>query len=81
MPKSRQRQRSKRRSYVAPPPKRKPKDSPPWFGWLILGVMGLGVLTIVFNYMNLVPGGTNQGYLWGGLALIAVGFGLATRLR
>jgi hypothetical protein len=81
MPKSKQRQRSKRRSYVAPPPKRKPKESPPWFGWLILGVMGVGVLLIVFNYMKLLPGATNQAYLWAGLGLIAVGFGLSTRLR
>jgi hypothetical protein len=81
MPKSRQRQKQKRRPYAAPPPKRKPKDSPPWFGWLILGVMGAGVLVIVLNYMKLLPGATSPGYLWAGLGLIAVGFGLATRLR
>ncbi|MEW6059650.1 MAG: cell division protein CrgA, partial [Actinomycetota bacterium] len=52
MPRSKQRQRTKRRPYVAPPPKRKPKKSPPWFGWLTLGVMALGVLLIVGNYMR-----------------------------
>jgi hypothetical protein len=43
--------------------------------------MGLGVLVIVLNYMGLVPGDTQQLYLWLGLGLIAVGFALATQLR
>jgi multisubunit Na+/H+ antiporter MnhB subunit len=81
MPKSRSRPKARRRRYLAPPVKRKPRPSPAWFGWLILGVMGLGVLVIVLNYMGLVPGDTQQLYLWLGLGLIAVGFGLATQLR
>ena len=79
MPKSRQRQRSKQRTYVAPPPKRKPKKSPPWFGWLTLGMMGLGVLLIVGNYMR--GDNAQQAYMWIGLGLIGIGFGLATQLR
>jgi hypothetical protein len=84
MPKSRSRQKEKRRPYAAPPPKKKRKESRPWFGWLILGVMALGVAIIVLNYMGLMLGdhGDAQNYwLWVGLALIAVGFGLATQLR
>ncbi len=84
MPKSRSRPKGRRRPYVAPPTKRKPRPSPAWFGWLILGVMGLGVLVIVLNYMGLMIGAHGQAqnhWLWIGLALIAVGFGLATQLR
>ena len=79
MPKS----KSKRNRYI-PPPRKKKKPSPRWFGVLILGVMALGVLTIVTNYMGLIPGtnGTaNQLYLFGGLGLIAVGFLLSTQWR
>jgi hypothetical protein len=47
----------------------------------VLGVMAVGVAMIVLNYMNLVPGGTNQLWLWSGLGLIALGFGAATRWR
>jgi TRAP-type mannitol/chloroaromatic compound transport system permease small subunit len=79
MPKS----KSKRNRYI-PPPKKKKKPSPRWFGWLIIGVMALGVITIVTNYMGLIPGtnGTaNQVYLFGGLGLIAFGFLLSTQWR
>jgi hypothetical protein len=42
----------------------------------------LGVLIIVFNYANfLLPGGTQQHWLWIGLGVIAVGFIAATRWR
>lgn len=79
MPKSRSRQKEKRRPYVPAPQKKKRKPSPRWFGWLVLGVMALGVILIVGNYMR----GENaqQLFLWLGLGLIAAGFGLATQLR
>lgn len=76
MPKS----KSKRRRYQ-PPPKKNPKPSPRWFGWLVLGLMGLGVAVIVLNYMGLVPGGTRPAWLYSGLAAIALGFVAATRWR
>lgn len=76
MPKS----KSKRRRYQAPPAPR-PRPSPPWLGPAILGVLFLGLLVIVLNYLGLVPGGTRNLYLWAGLGLIALGFGAATRLR
>jgi hypothetical protein len=77
MPKS----KSKRRRYQ-PPPKKKHRPSPRWFGALILVCFGLGVAMIVLNYVNLIPfwhGGTSSAFLFGGLALIAVGFILATQ--
>ena len=79
MPKS----KSKRSRYT-PPPKKKAKPSPRWFGFLILAVMGIGIAMIVLNYMGLIPGtnGTaNQLYLFGGLGSIAIGFLLATQWR
>lgn len=74
------RSKSKRRRYQ-PPPKPKPKPSPRWFGPVILAILLIGVLVIVLNYLNLVPGGTRNMYLWVGLGLIALGFGAATQLR
>ncbi len=82
MPKSRQRQRRGSRPYAAPPPKKKPKASPGWYGYLVLGLIVLGVLIIVLNYANfLLPGGTQQHWLWVGLGVIAAGFIAATRWR
>ena len=74
--------KSKRRRYQ-PPPKKKPKPSPQWFGVLILTILGLGVLTIVLNYLALIPweDQARNLYLWSGLGAIAVGFGLATQWR
>ncbi len=82
MPKSRSRQRDRRRPYAAPPPKKRRRASPRWFGFVVLGLMGLGVLVIVLNYMAVLPPGrTVPGWLWGGLALIAGGFVAATQWR
>ena len=36
--------------------------------------MGLGVLSIVLNYLGVLPGGTSNGWLWVGLGLIGLGF-------
>jgi hypothetical protein len=78
MPKS----KSKRRRYQ-PPPRKKPKPSPKWFGASILGIMFIGVIIIVLNYLGLVPfsHGTSNLYLFVGLGLIAVGFLAATQWR
>jgi hypothetical protein len=77
------RSKSKRSRYT-PPPKKKAKPSPKWFGILILGVMGVGIAMIVGNYMGLIPGTGGQAsqvYLFAGLGSIAVGFILATQWR
>lgn len=79
MPKS----KSKRSTYQ-PPPKKKPKPSPRWFGILVLSILGAGVLVIILNYLSLdaiLPGAPRNLYLWSGLGAIAVGFGLATQWR
>jgi hypothetical protein len=78
------RSKAKRRRYQ-PPPRKKQKPSPRWFGVLILGLMLAGVLVIVLNYLGLMPPWSPQPasnvYLFVGLGLIAVGFGAATQWR
>jgi hypothetical protein len=81
MPKSRGRQKRTNRPYAAPPTKAKPKSSPRWYGFLVLGLILVGVFVIVLNYMGAVPGGTQQHYLWIGLGIIAAGFVAATQWR
>lgn len=86
MPKS----KSKRR--FQPPPQKKPKASPRWFGIAVLGTMLAGVAVIVLNYLGLMPGfsafgfdvawsQTSNFYLFAGLGLIAVGFLASTQWR
>lgn len=77
------RSKSKRRRYT-PPPRKKPKPSPKWFGALILGLMFTGVIIIVLNYVQIIPGTHHQAtnfYLFLGLGLIAAGFLSATQWR
>jgi len=86
MPKSKSRKKkgSTRRSYVPQQVKKKPRKSPRWYPFLVLGLLALGVLIIVLNYMGLMFGthGVASGvWLWGGLAFIAAGFMAATQLR
>jgi hypothetical protein len=81
MPKSRQRNKRTSRPYAPPPPRKRPKASPRWYGFLVLGLILLGVALIVLNYMDIVPGGTRSLWLWVGLGLIAAGFGASTRWR
>lgn len=73
MPKSRSK-RVKRQ----PPPKAKPKQSPPWVGALFFTFLAAGVIIIVINYLG-IPGGTNNWRLWFGLGLIAGAFAIATQ--
>jgi Cell division protein CrgA len=75
------RSKSKRKRYQ-PPPKKKHKPSPVWYGALILVFFGLGVALIVLNYLALVPFTTldpSNWFLFGGLGSIALGFILATQ--
>lgn len=76
MPKS----KSKRTRYQQPP-KPKPKPSPRWLGPSILVVLFGGVMVIVLNYLDLMPGGSANLWLWVGLGAIALGFAAATQWR
>ena len=62
-----------------PPIPREQKVSPPWVPIVMFGCLGLGVLVIVLNYVNLLPGDASNGYLLIGLGLITVGFITATQ--
>lgn len=74
MPESRGRRKpSKSRYQLAPAKKQKAKGSPKWFGPLMLGIMGVGVTVIVWNYTR-GTGKTSNAVLMIGLGLIAVGF-------
>jgi len=64
--------------YTAPIP-REFRQSPPWVPVLILTFFGLGLISILLNYLGLLPGGANNWYLLLGLGLIVAGFIAATR--
>jgi hypothetical protein len=44
-------------------------------------LFGLGVLTIILNYMNALPGDASNGYLFLGLGFVTGGFMTATQYR
>jgi hypothetical protein len=63
--------------YTPPIPKEQ-KVSPRWVPILMFTLLGLGVLVIVLNYLDLLPGDTSNTYLLIGLGLITGGFITAT---
>jgi hypothetical protein len=67
--------------YTAPIP-REVKISPRWVP-IVMGILLIGgMLVIVSNYLDLLPGeGANNAYLLGGLGMITAGFIVATRWR
>jgi hypothetical protein len=74
MPESRGRRKPQKGRYqLEPSRKQQTKGSPRWFGPLMLGIMGVGVAIIVWNYTR-GTGETSNTVLIIGLALIAVGF-------
>ena len=67
--------------YTPPKPKTA-KRSPLWVPATMFTCLGLGVLVIVANYFQLLPGGEAQNsYLFVGLGLMISGFVLSTQLR
>jgi hypothetical protein len=65
--------------YTPPIPKSQ-KVSPLWVPILMFACLGLGMLIIVLNYVNVLPGkNPSNAYLMIGLALITVGFVTATK--
>ena len=66
--------------YTPPIPKEQ-KVSPRWVPVLMFTLLVLGVLVVVLNYMNGLPGEASNTYLLLGLGLIAAGFLTATRYR
>lgn len=65
-----------------PPTPRDTKVSPLWVPILMFGALAIGMLIILANYVDLLPGdGPNNWYLLGGLGFIAVGFIASTKYR
>jgi len=65
-----------------PPAPRSQKVSPRWVPIVMASLLVIGMLMIVLNYLNLLPGpDPSNYYLLGGLALITTGFVVATRWR
>jgi len=67
--------------YTPPTPKTV-KHSPLWVPVAMFTSMGAGVIVIVTNYLQVLPGGeARNGYLILGLVLMIAGFVLSTRYR
>jgi hypothetical protein len=62
-----------------PPIAKSVKKSPKWMGILILGLFVLGVLIVILNYANVLPGGVNNWWLVGAIGSIFAGLMTATR--
>jgi Cell division protein CrgA len=68
-------------SRYTPPTPRSVKQSPPWVPVLMFGLLLLGAIMIVLNYLELLPAAASNWYLLGGLGLILSGIFVATQYR
>jgi hypothetical protein len=67
--------------YTPPTPKGA-KESPLWVPATMFTCLITGILVIIGNYFQALPGGEAQtSYLFVGLGLMVAGFGLSTQLR
>lgn len=64
-----------------PPVPREVKVSPAWVPVLMFTLLGLGLVIIFLNYLELLPGGMSNAYLGLGLAAICGGIVTATQYR
>jgi hypothetical protein len=64
-----------------PPIPRTVRRSPPWYPWVLLGLLIVGVAAIILNYTYLAPWSPNSGYLVGGILAILAAALMATRYR
>jgi len=74
MPKSKGRRKPKQRTQPAKPAPQKHKESPIWYVATMFGVMAIGALVVIVNYIGVFGGSMDNNYLYAGLALIGVGF-------
>ena len=83
MPKStvRKKKKGKRPPPRAVEPVKAQGPSPTWYIALMFGLIALGGIIIILNYIGLVPGDTGNRYLIAGLVAIAVGFGMTLNFR
>lgn len=57
------------------------KASPMWVPVLLFSLLAAGMVLIIVNYLDLIPGGTSNWWLLGGLGLILAGVVTATQLH
>jgi hypothetical protein len=62
-----------------PPVPREWRESPKWIPYLMFTFLALGAILIIVNYTPLMPGGSSNWYLLGGLGLVTLGFITATK--
>ena len=68
--------------YTPPSARSAQMPSPRWVPVLMFTLLGLGVVVILLNYIDvLLPGATSNGYLLLGLGLILGGIITATQYR
>ena len=66
--------------YTAPIPS-STRHSPKWYPWLLLGLLFLGVVVIILNYVQALPASPTNWYTLGGIVAILAGALLATGYR
>lgn len=86
MPKSRSRSKRSFKRYQLEPDRksRARRSSPKWYAPLVLGVMALGTVVIVLNYMQILPFTGRQTQpiaMIAGLTMIGIGFFGTTKIR
>jgi hypothetical protein len=64
-----------------PPIPRSRRRSPAWYAGLVVGLLVVGLLVIVLNYVGVMPGSPTNWYLVGGLVAIVLGALMATQLH
>jgi len=62
-----------------PPIPREVRRSPRWYPWVLLGLLLLGIATIILNYVAALPASPTNWYTLGGLIAILVAALAATR--
>ena len=71
--------KSVRNDRYTPPIPKNAKTSPRWMGLSIIALFVLGVLIVILNYADLLPGGVDNLWLIAAIGSIFVGLLLATR--
>ncbi|MEA2058105.1 MAG: cell division protein CrgA [Actinomycetota bacterium] len=56
-------------------------SSPIWYVALMFGLMAVGIIVILLNYIDVLPGGTSNLWLLLGLGGIGVGFAMTLNYR
>jgi Cell division protein CrgA len=68
-------------SRYTPPTPKIYRESPKWVPILMFGLLGVGVIVIILNYLGLLPAAPTNWYLLVGLAGILGGIVTATQFR